>query len=112
MGGGQQSERGRPTISQSKRRRSKKAKKTINTIQPPEDVNQQAQADIPIFNEEYLNQLNEEQLQELLQQQQALMQQQQLAAGPPTKAKSRSAGKRSTSADRKNRQQRAKEIYG
>ena len=35
----------------------------------------QAQPEIPIFNEEYLNQLNEEQLQELLQRQRALMQQ-------------------------------------
>lgn len=118
---GQTSERGRPSISQSKRRRSKKAKKPAQTIQPPEQQMSPtgAQADIPIFNEEYLNQLNEEQLQELLQRQRALMQQQQLAAAPTqhtshsiSKPRQRSAGKRSSSADRKTRQQRAKDIYG
>lgn len=70
---------------------------------------------MPIFNEEYLKQLNENQLEELLKQQQALMQQQSIPQQPASqrpKSKSRSASKkRSSSADKKTRQQRAKEIY-
>jgi hypothetical protein len=105
---GQVSERGRPSIKQSKRRRSKKAKK-------PTGEEQVQQPEMPIFNEEYLKQLNENQLEELLKQQQALMQQQSIPQQPASqrpKSKSRSASKkRSSSADKKTRQQRAKEIY-
>ena len=64
---GNQSDRGKPSISQSKRRHSKKAKKAAATIQHEETNFLVAdQQQMPVFNEEYLNQLNEEQLQELL----------------------------------------------
>ena len=66
---------------QSSRKRTKGVKKEgLNTISHPENEDNlealvQQQQEMPMFNEEFLNQLSEEQLQQVIQHQQALIQQ-------------------------------------
>lgn len=45
----------------------------LNTLQPPQSQNLIQEGMIPNFTKEYLNQLSEEQLEQLVQQQQHLM---------------------------------------